>query len=276
MVSTKLPPVVSPYTIKPKLRRSIPFGMTYAHVYDNRYGYEKLTNEIQSLLCAITLYASFCGGSDEVDDVGFPAAKDNISVAGSISSVLFSVDKDSISSGECSYSYSLCSNAIRSKGTYAYSPTSTEQCRKVNHGALDLSGYSDLSSDITFMSRHAGLDYTGRTHPQDSNDATGASSDVHKMCAQTTAGEGLSRDNITTTMDGYATKVATKLSNDLEATFSSDVSESSTPNLTAKPLSSEENNFTNKRKTSKVGRKWLMKFNRRFSAPARSMNSPAA
>ena len=240
--------------------------MSYAHVYDNGYGYEKLTNESQSLLCSITLYDSFCGGSGEVDDVGVPAAKDNISVAaGSISSVLFSVDKDSISSGECSYSYSLCSNAIRAKGTYVYSPISTEQCRKANHGALDLSGYSDLSSDITFMSRHAGLDYTGRTHPQDSN-ATGAPNDVHKMCAQV----------IATTMDRCATNVATKLSNDLEATFSSDDSESSTPNLTAKPLSSEENNFTNKRKTARVGRKWLMKFNRRFSAPARSMNSPAA
>ena len=195
--------------------------MPYAHVYDNGYGYQRLTNESQSLLCAITLYDSFCGDSEK--DVGVPAAnKDDISVAGSISSVLFSVDKDSISSGECSYSYSLCSNAIRSKGTYAYSPTSTEQCRKVNHGALDLSGYSDLSSDITFMSRHAGLDYTGRTHPQDSN-ATGASSDVHKMCAQTTTDEGLSRDSITTrAMDGCATKVATKLSNQLEATFSSD------------------------------------------------------
>jgi hypothetical protein len=76
-------------------------------------------------------------------------------------------------------------------------------------------------------------------------------------------------------MDGYATNVATKLRNELEATFSSDDSESSTTYLTAKPLS-EEINFTNKRKTSKVGRKWLMKFNRRFSAPARSMNSPAA
>ena len=275
MVSTKLLPVVSPYTIKPKLRRSIPFGMPYAHVYDNRYGYEKLTNESQSLLCAITLYDSFCGGSDEVDDVGFPAAKDNISVAGSISSVLFSVDKDSISSGECSYSYSLCSNAIRAKGTYAYSPTSTEQCRKVNHGALDLSGYSDLSSDITFMSRHAGLDYTGRTHPQNSI-STSASNDVHKMCAQTTADKCLSRDNIITrAMDGCATKVATKLSNQLEATFSSDDSESSTSDMMAKPLSSEETSFT-KRKASKVGRKWLMKFNRRFSAPSRSMNSPAA
>jgi len=265
MVSTKLLPVVSPYTIKPKLRRSIPFGMP-AHVYDNGYGYEKLTNESQSLLCAITLYDSFCGGSDEVDDVDFPAAKDNISVAGSISSVLFSVDKDSISSsGECSYSYSLCSNAIRAKGTYAYSPTSTEQCRKVNHGTLDLSGHSGLSSDITFMSRHAGLDYTSRTRPQDSN-STGAPNDVHKMCAQV----------ITTTMDGYATNVATKLRNELEATFSSDDSESSTSDLMAKPLSSEDISFTNKRKASKVGRKWLMKFNRRFSAPARSMNSPAA
>ena len=243
-----------------------------AHVYDNGYGYEKLTNESQSLLCAISLYDSFCGGSDEVDDVGFPAAKDNISVAGSISSVLFSVDKDSISSGECSYSYSLCSNTIRAKGMY--SPTSTEQCRKVNQGTLDLSGYSDLSSDITFMSRHAGLDYNGRTRPQDSNSA-GASNGVHKMCAQTTTDEELSRDIITTTMDGCATKVATKLSNQLEATFSSDDSESSTTYLTAKPLS-EEISFTNKRKTSKVGRKWLMKFNRRFLAPARSMNSPAA
>ena len=265
MVSTKLLPVVSPYTIKPKLRRSVPFGMPYAHVYDNGYGYEKLTNESQSLLCSITLYDSFCGGSGEVNDVGVPAAKDNISVAGSVSSVLFSVDKDSIFSGECSYSYSLCSNAIRAKETYAYSPTSTEQCRKVNHGALDLSGYSDLSSDITFMSRHAGLDYTGRTRPQDSN-STGAPNDVHKMCAQV----------ITTTRDRCATDVATKLSNDLEATFSSDDSESSTPNLTAKPLSSEEISLTNQRKTSKVGRKWLMKLNRRFSAPARSMNSPAA
>ena len=76
-------------------------------------------------------------------------------------------------------------------------------------------------------------------------------------------------------MDGYAAKVATKLSNELEATFSSDDSESSTTDLTAKPLSSEEISFT-KRKASKVGRKWLMIFNRRFSAPARSMNSPAA
>ena len=273
MVSTKLLPVVSPYTIKPKLRRSIPFGMPYAHVYDNGYGYEKLTNESQSLLCAITLYDSFCGDKGEVDDVGFPAAKDDISVAGSISSVLFSVDKDSISSGDCSYSYSLYSNATRAKGTY--SPTSTEQCRKVNIGTLDLSGYSDLSSDITFMSRHAGLDYNGRTRSQDSN-STGASNDAHKMCAQTSTDNRLLGDTITTTLDGCATKVATKLSNHLEATFSSDDSDSSTSDLTAKPLSSEEIGFTNKRKTSKVGRKWLMKLNRRFSAPARSMNSPAA
>jgi hypothetical protein len=262
MVSTKLLPVVSPYTIKPKLRRSIPFGMPYAHVCDNGYGYEKLTNESQSLLCAITLYDSFRGDSD--DDAGVPAAKDSISVAGSISSVLFSVDKDSISSGECSYSYSLCSTAIRAKAMY--SPTSTEQCRKVNHGTLDLSGYSDLSSDITFMSRHAGLDYNGRTRPQDSN-STGASNGVHKMCAQI----------ITTTMDGCATNVATKLSNEqLEATFSSDDSESFTSDLMAEPLSSEEISSTNERKAPKLGRKWLMKFNRRFSAPARSMNSPAA
>jgi len=213
-----------------------------------------------SLFSVLLLYMTL---SVAADDVCVPAAKDDISVAGSISSVLFSVDKDSISSsGECSYSYSLCSNAIRAKATY--SPTSTEQCRKVNHGTLDLSGHSGLSSDITFMSRHAGLDYTSRTRPQDSN-STGAPNDVHKMCAQV----------ITTTMDGYATNVATKLRNELEATFSSDDSESSTTYLTAKPLS-KEINFTNKRKTSKVGRKWLMKFNRRFSAPARSMNSPAA
>lgn len=227
--------------------------MPYAHVYDKGYGYEKLTNESQSLLCAITLYDSFCDGSG--DDISVTADKDDISVAGSISSVLFSVDKDSISSGECSYSYSLCPNAIRAKATY--SPTSTEQCKKANIGTVDLSGYSDLSSDVTFMSRHAGLDYNGRTHSQDCN-SIGASNDAHKMC----------RDFITTTMDGCANKVA--------AALSSDGSESSTSDLTAKPLSSEEISFTNKRTTSKVGRKWLMKFNRRFSAPARSMNSPAA
>jgi len=101
-----------------------------------------------SLFSVLLLYMTI---SVAADDVCVPAAKDDISVAGSISSVLFSLDKDSISSGDCSYSYSLCSNAIHAKGTYAHSPTSTEQCRKVNHGALDLSVYSDLSSDITFM-----------------------------------------------------------------------------------------------------------------------------
>ena len=62
MVSTKLLTTLSPSTIlpKPRLRRSIPFGSSYA----NAYGYEKLSNDdvSKSLIGSINSYDS-CSSS---------------------------------------------------------------------------------------------------------------------------------------------------------------------------------------------------------------------
>ena len=79
MVSTTL---VSPNIIKPKLRRSIPFGAPYVYAYR----YEKLIHDSQSLIGSIGSCDSIRGSSGAFRDVDVPIADESTSY-GSISSI---------------------------------------------------------------------------------------------------------------------------------------------------------------------------------------------
>ena len=254
--------------MKPKLRRSIPFG-----ALSGAYGYEKLTNENLSLLGSIGSHDSFDGNDGAFKDQDVPAANtddfsavvDDKSLAvGSISSVLFSVEKLSISSNDCSYSYSLRSNAIPPLSRRT--PSHTEH--RGEGGTIDSAALSDLSSDTTtFMSRHSGLDLPPEST---SSSATAFIPSQHVMPIESlqTAHEDLSGK-------GHEKIVSTKLHKQLETTFSSDIDNiSAQSDLAARPLPPDEVNFAHERKGRQV-RKWLMKLNP-FSAPIRSLISPAA
>eukprot|EP00984_Skeletonema_dohrnii_P012369 scaffold5001_cov112-Skeletonema_dohrnii-CCMP3373.AAC.11 len=163
MVSTKLLSTLSPSTIlpKPRLRRSIPFGSSYA----NAYGYEKLSNEDESksLIDSINSYDSCSSSSSGGTLRGGPADDDSTAVC-SVSSILFSIADQSMSSDECSYSYSLSSNSFLARG-----PSSRAPVKQYGEDGdtIDTSDYSNCTFDLSFMSRHAGLDYNGRTPPKD-------------------------------------------------------------------------------------------------------------
>ncbi len=274
MVTTTL---VSPNTIKPKLRRSIPFGAPHTYAY----GYEKLSNEneseSQSLIGSISLCDSICARHCAPHDVDAPVA-DNFTSGGSISSVLFSVDNQSRerdSSDECSYSYSLCSNSLLSEGHPSL--TSIVKQKRENN-TLDTSDYSNWSFVVSFMSRHAGLDYNGRTFPQDATStsarAVTSHNDMPNQSLQTTD-EDLSGDVRTTTKDYCDTNVATTLRHQLETTLSSesdDLSTSTQYDLTVRLI--PKGGTTNEHKVARI-RKWLSKLNP-TSSLVRSMNSPAA
>eukprot|EP00985_Skeletonema_marinoi_P035057 scaffold45505_cov146-Skeletonema_marinoi.AAC.1 len=122
MVSTKLLSTLSPSTIlpKPRLRRSIPFGS-----YANAYGYEKLSNEDESksLIGSINSYNSCSSSSSSSGGTLHDGPADDESTAVcSVSSVVFSVGDQSMSSDECSYSYSLCSTSFLARGPSSRTP----------------------------------------------------------------------------------------------------------------------------------------------------------
>lgn len=165
MVTTKLLPTLYSSTIlpKPRLRRSITitFGSSYAHAY----GYEKLSNEYESQSLVDSMKSCDSGSSSNVTlcDVAGPADDDSTAVD-SVFSVLFSVGDQSMSSGagECSYSYSLCSDTIiRWRPHRPSFKKRGEDCV-----TIDTSDYSNCTFDLRLMSRHAGLDYNGRTLPK--------------------------------------------------------------------------------------------------------------
>eukprot|EP00984_Skeletonema_dohrnii_P015855 scaffold6945_cov80-Skeletonema_dohrnii-CCMP3373.AAC.6 len=228
MVSAKLP-TLSRSTILPKLmlRRSIPFGSSYAY---EAYGYEKLSNENenQSLIASMNLYDSYCSSSSNgpLHDVDVPA-NDNFTVVGSVSSVLFSVDSQSMSynDNECSYSYSLCSDPYLGRGP---SRAPLKQ-RGEDGGIIDTADYSNCMFDKS-MSRNAGLDYNGRTLPKDANSSVKAT--IENVGAITC--------------------------HQLERTFDSDINDDfSTP---AKLLPGNIRSVTDGRKEHRV-RKWLKRLN---------------
>ena len=128
------------------------------------------------------------------------------------------------------------------------------------------------------MSRHAGLDYNGRTFPQDAKStsarAVTSHNDMPNQSLQTTD-EDLSGDVRTTTKDYCDTNVATTLRHQLETTLSSesdDLSTSTQYDLTVRLL--PKGGTTNEHKVARI-RKWLSKLNP-TSSLVRSMNSPAA
>ena len=251
--------------------RSIPFGSPYAHTIYG-YGYEKLSNEneSQSLIDSISIssYDSICASSCAVYGVGVDVpAGDDFTTVGSISSVLFSVGVHSISSDECSYSYSLCSNSSNSGG-YS-SLTSVNQCGE-DGDTLDTSDYSNWSFDVSFMSRHAGLDYNGRILPQD-----GTSTSTRATAVTSREQEVL--EDVHISKDCYDTKnVITSCHQQLEKVFDSDANSdglSTTSGIGIKLLPPKDCN-ADEHKEHRV-RKWLRKRNP-VSALVRSRTSPAA
>lgn len=180
MVSAKLLPAVSssPNSIlgRPMFMRHITFGSSFAYAY----GYQKLDEEPESRsLSGSGSNESSCSSSSVLGEVDV-ASDDDSSSVGSISSVMFSVGEQSTSSDECSYSYSLCFNSFLPKKS---SPGE-------DFGTIDTSDYSNSTFDLSFMSRHAGLDYNGRTLPpaKDAASSTKANiashQDLHHECRQ--------------------------------------------------------------------------------------------
>ena len=279
MVSTKLLPLPTS-TIKPKLMRSIPFGSPYAHTIFG-YGYEKLRNEneSQSLIDSISIssFDSICASSCAVYgvDVDVPAG-DDFTAVGSISSVLFSVGVHSMSSDECSYSYSLCSNSSNSGG-YS-SLTSVNQCGE-DGATLDTSDYSNWSFDVSFMSRHAGLDYNGRILPKD-KDATSSikasitsHDDMPHESLQRTDEELL--EDVRISKDFCDLKlVTTSCHQQLEKTFDSEADSDGLSSSGIVLLPHKDMSNADEHKEHRM-RKWLRKRNP-VSALVRSRTSPAA
>jgi hypothetical protein len=269
MVSTTL---VSPNIIKPKLRRSIPFGAPYVYAYR----YEKLIHDSQSLIGSIGSCDSIRGSSGAFRDVDVPIADESTSY-GSISSILFSVDKQSMTSDECSYSFSLSSNSFLSEG---YFPLTSVIDQARQDSAIDISHNTYWSFDGRFMSRHAGLDYKGRffSHATSTSARGVTSHDDLPYQSLQTAHEDLSGYIRATTKDYCETNVATALFNQLETTLNSesdDFSTSTQYDFMVKLLPPKKGKaVTNGRKVARV-RRWLRKLNP-SSALVRSLISPAA
>ena len=166
MVSAKL-------LLEPVLRRCISFGSSYC----SNYRYEKLESEHEqgsneSIISSINSFDSFletkeCDGGEKCrssrDRVQLerdaPPAGDSTTIRNSISSVLFSVGESTWSDG-CSYSYSLCSDSFPIKTSSPFVKWEEDV------GTFDTSDYSNSTFELNFMSRHAGLDYGGRTPPK--------------------------------------------------------------------------------------------------------------
>lgn len=250
MVSTKRLPTYSPNTPKPKLRRSIPFGFTYAHAY----GYEKLSNEYDM---------------DVLDDVNV-AADDDITAADSVFSVFFSVGDQSMSPDECSYSYSLSSDF---DPFHAREPSRTPS--KKYSVTIDTSDYSNCTFDLSYMSRHAGLDYNGLVPPKQKDGTSSVKADIPSR--DDLSMEALSRDDEDILAGARIIKehlLAISCHQQLEKTFDSDIDEDEDISISAKLLPGNISSVPDERKGHRVG-KWL-RCRKPKSARRHSFTSPAA
>ena len=153
MVTTKLLPILP----KPRLKGSFTFGSPYAHAY----GYEKLSNEYDNQSLIDSIKSCDFGSSSNVTLYGVAATADDDSTAvDSVFSVLFSVGDQSMC--ECSFSYSLSSDTILVRGPHRPSFKNLGE----DFVTIDTSDYSNCTFDLRLRSRHAGLDYNGRTLPK--------------------------------------------------------------------------------------------------------------
>jgi len=266
MVSTKLLRTLSPSTIlpKPRLRRSIPFGSSYA----NAYGYEKLSNEDESksLIGSINSYDSCISSSSGGTLHDVPADDDSTAVC-SVSSVLFSIADQSMSSDECSYSYSLCSKSFLKRGSSSRAPF--KQYGE-DGNTIDTSDYSNCTFDLSFMSRHAGLDYNGRTPPRDTTSSVKATT----LSSDDMPREPLPHNDEDILEGARIVKEHFRAitCHQLEKTFDSDIDEDLS--TSAKLLPGSIRSVEDEHKRHSV-RKWLRRRNP-VSALMRSLTSPAA
>ncbi len=267
MVSTKFLPTLSPNMPKPKLRRSIPFGSTYANVY----GYEKLSNEydMNGSMKSCDSYNSGIGsGNGTVNDVDVLADDDSIT-DDSVFSVLFPVGDQSISSDECSYSYSLSSDPSRAR------KSSRTHFKKYSEDGvtIDTSDYSNCTFDLSFMSRHAGLDYNGRIPPKPKDGTPSSIIGVNNPSRVDLPKEALSHNDEDILEGARIIKEhlrAIACHQQLEKTFDSDIDEDLSTSSSAMLLPS----LSNERKGHRA-RKWLRR-RKSMSSLMRSLTSPAA
>ncbi len=251
MVSTKLLPTLSLSTPKPKRGRSVPFGSTFAHAY----GYEKLSSEYDM---------------DMLDDVDVADDDDDSTVADSVFSVFFSVGDICMSSDECSYSYSLSSDPFHAK-----EPTRTPT-KRYSITTIDTSDYSNCTFDLSYMSRHAGLDYNDRVPPKQKDDTSPIKADIPSR--DDLPKKALSRNDEDVMEGARVIKEhlrAVSCHQQLEKTFDSDIiDEDEDMTISAKLLPGSISSVSDGRRGYCVG-KWLR---RRKSKSTRRhlLTSPAA
>ena len=247
---------------------SMSFGLSYFYPYSHAYGYEKLSNECenQSLIDSINnSNIILCGVTGPADD--------DSKTVDSVFSILFSVGDQSITSscaGGCSYSYSLCSDKIIQPPVKKHG--GDEFC------TIDTSDYSNCTFDLRLMSRHAGLDYNGRSLPK----AKVSTSPIKPTVAShvDTQHDSLQSCHDADIMEG-ARIVKEQLGvttrrQVLEKTFESDIDEDEDlpTSAQAQLLPGKASTSDDERKGYRV-RKWLRRRNP-MSSLVRSLNSPAA
>ena len=174
-----------------------------------------------------------------------------------------------MSSDECSYSYSLCSTSFLARG-----PSSRTPFKKYGEDGdtIDTSDYSNCTFDLSFMSRHAGLDYNGRAPPKDTT-----SSNTDKPT--TTSSGDIPHEplphNDEDILEGariVKEHFRAVTCHQLEKTFDSDIDEDLS--TSAKLLPGSIRSVEDEHKRHRV-RKWLRRRNP-VSALMRSLTSPAA
>ena len=278
MVSTKLLPTLYSNTIllKPRLRRSMSmsFGLSYFYSYSHAYGYKKLSNECESQSLIDSINSSniiLCGVAGPADD--------DSKTVDSVFSILFSVGDQSITSssctGGCSYSYSLCSDKIIQRPR----PPVKEHGGEDGFGTIDTSDYTNCTFDLRLMSRHAGLDYNGRSLPK----AKVSTSPIKPTVAShvNTQHFSLQSSHDADIMEG-ARIVKEQLGviarrQVLEKTFDSDIDEDEDlpTSAQAQLLTGKVGSISDDERKGHRVRKWLRRRNP-MSSLVRSLNSPAA
>ena len=206
-------------------------------------------------------------GNGAVNDVDVPADDESIT-DDSVFSVLFPVGDQSISSDECSYSYSLSSDP-----SHARKSSRTPFKKYSEDGVtIDTSDYSNCTFDLSFISRHAGLDYNGRIPPKP-KDGTSSIIEANIPSRVDLPKEALSHNDEDILEGARIIKEhlrAIACHQQLEKTFDSDIDEDLSTSSSAMLLPS----LSNERKGLRA-RKWL-RHRKSMSSLMRSLTSPAA
>lgn len=214
-------------------------------------------------------YDSYGSGSNGMlGDVDVTADDDDSTAADSVFSVFFSVGDQSMSSDECSYSYSLSSDPFPPKKP---SRSPSKKCV-----TIDTSDYSDSTFDLSYMSRHAGLDYNGRITPTQKDGTSSIKTNIPSR--DDLPKEALSRNDEDILEGARIIKEhlrAISCHQQLEKTFDSDIiDEDEDMSISAKLLPRNISSVSDERKGYRVG-KWL-RCRKPKSARRRSLASPAA